>query len=137
MSDLKHWSRSALTNLKQEMDHLFEDLYGDLGLSGVPTPGGELSLALEEHCVVVRLPLPGFSPEDVSLSVDEKSLLLTGTREVAGAHGSKTTSFRRRVALPYRIEPNSATAEYQDGVLTIRLPRCQGPDCRSIAIRCD
>jgi HSP20 family protein len=78
----------------------------------------------------VAAELPGLSPNDVQIEVDNDSLILRGERQVereadqGGVHVSERQfgSFYRRIPLPEGADPGQAKATFRDGVLEIVMP---------------
>ncbi len=81
--------------------------------------------------LVVRASLPGVRPEDVSISVLDKSLTikaaLNDEDDIRGAtylrHERKATAFVRSLTLPMAVDAARAEARYKNGVLTLTLPK--------------
>src|ERR1051325_8280147 len=77
------------------------------------------------------LSLPGTVEEDIELSVEEGLLVIRGEREAPydpeQARGHKAEwrygRFERRFRLPYEFDPESLTATYRWGVLTVVIPK--------------
>ncbi|MFQ6062644.1 MAG: archaeal heat shock protein Hsp20, partial [Methanosarcinales archaeon] len=59
--------------------------------------------------------MPGVEREDISLDCSETSL------EIYASHGDK--KYSKHVELPSKVDPNSATATYKNGVLEVILKR--------------
>lgn len=81
--------------------------------------------------LVVRIDLPGVRPEDVELSVHENVLVVTGERHFEedgvedGAFLRRERGyghFERQVLLAEGIDVKAITADFDLGVLTIRIP---------------
>jgi len=89
---------------------------------------------------VIRIEVPGISPEDLSVTVDgnlltiraiNRSIPLPG-QEDGSARGVAT--YERAFTLPSSVDPDKISARYQHGVLEIRLPHAQGRGGRQIPI---
>lgn len=82
---------------------------------------------------LVKFDLAGVRPEDVSLTVQGRRLLVRGSRrdccvgETCGQYQMEIaySHFERTVALPEEIEPGRLVAEYHDGMLLVRLERAR------------
>jgi HSP20 family molecular chaperone IbpA len=72
--------------------------------------------------------LPGVSPQEISLEVDDRLLTLS-----AGGNEDTPPRWSRRFTLTPDIDPDQIAAEHRDGVLTVRLPRAPKP-ARRIAV---
>lgn len=73
--------------------------------------------------------LPGVNPDDVSIEVNDQMLTVSGTRvpsaEAGKAHQVERPfgSFVRNLSLPKGIESDTITADYAQGVLTLKVPK--------------
>ncbi len=81
----------------------------------------------EDGYYVLRAELPGLDPDrDVSVSVDEGVLTITAERTETFKERQRSEfyygSMTRSVRLPKGADGDDVTAEYADGVLTVRVP---------------
>ncbi|MEU2912745.1 Hsp20/alpha crystallin family protein [Streptomyces massasporeus] len=109
------------------------DLFGwvETGLPGAHVAPGLHGIRIEEHLgdgtYVVRAELPGVDPDkDVEITVEEGLLTLRAERTEQTTEKHRTEfrygTFARAVRLPSGARGDEATAEYEDGVLTITVP---------------
>ena len=125
MADLKRWSRDEITRMRREMDRLFDELCSDFDLPVmVCRMAGDLCLREEDDILVVRLELGNMNPDNVNVSVRERRLVISAesARETPSQRQSQT--FRKELRLPCAIDPSGVKAEFKDGVLEVRLPKC-------------
>ncbi|RKU25169.1 heat-shock protein [Candidatus Poribacteria bacterium] len=92
----------------------------------------------------VRAELPGVSKDDVSISVKDNLLTITGEKhqdseETRNYHRKETRfgSFERVFYLPPKVEPDNINAEFRDGVLTLSIPKPEEVKPREIQIGSD
>jgi HSP20 family protein len=84
-----------------------------------------------ENELVLSFDLPGISEDKVSVELDDNVLTVSGERERAQEHSSERFyrferrfgSFSRSVTLPAGVTENDIAANYNDGVLEIRVPK--------------
>jgi len=134
-----------MTSLRDAMDRLFEDSF-------VRAPRlwpriGEWELPIDMHQtasdVVVKASLPGFKPEEVDISI-------TGdTRTIKGAHKEEQEvkeenylykerhygTFSRSVLIPVQVKSDKAEAVFEDGVLTLTLPKAEEVKPKQIKVK--
>ena len=135
-------------SFRSEFDQFFESFFRDpLGLAevsfGTAPWAPSLDVSESEKEVTVRAELPGVKPEDLDISVAGNMLVLAGEkkesseREAEGFYCAERRfgSFRRAVRLPTEVDADKVTAEYQDGVLTIRLQKSELVQARRIAVQ--
>ncbi|MCB9883295.1 MAG: Hsp20/alpha crystallin family protein [Planctomycetes bacterium] len=92
----------------------------------------------------LQLDLPGLTKEDVKIELEDRLLTISGERKfvqdepkdsgfhrVERSYGSFTRSFR----LPDVVDGQQATATFENGVLTVTLPKSEDKKSRSIEIR--
>jgi HSP20 family protein len=78
---------------------------------------------------VVRLELPGLSPEDISVESEGETLTVCGKRETGAVAASVhrldrwSGEFSRSLQLPADLDLDAAKATYERGILTIEIPR--------------
>lgn len=72
--------------------------------------------------VYARLELPGFKKEEMSVQL-ENSVLTVSVERKAAKEDDETISFERSVTIPEGVEADKVSAKYEDGVLTVTLPK--------------
>jgi HSP20 family protein len=79
--------------------------------------------------LLVRADLPGLRKEDLRISVEDNALILEGERKIekednqSGIYRSERSygKFRRVILLPDGVDPDSAKAQFNDGVLEVSI----------------
>jgi len=92
--------------------------------------------------LVLRLELAGVAASDVSLTLAGNELIIRGRRLPPPSAGIQRFihlemtfgSFARRFTLPIAVDPQRVEAQYNDGVLEVRLPR-RTPRTRKIPVK--
>jgi HSP20 family protein len=144
MSNLTRWEpiREMMT-LRQAMDQLFDDAFTRpheiSGVSLIPA----IDMYQNNDELVVKANLPGLTADDVQISVASGVLTLRGEfkqeneREEATYHviERRTGNFERSVTLPTEVQTEKAKADFQDGVLTISLPKAEAVKPKTITIK--
>lgn len=84
----------------------------------------------------VRAELPGVNRADIAVEIADDTLNLTVTQKAPGANGEGETSskFSRAVSLNDSVQTDKVTAAYENGVLTVTLPKAEAAKPRQIAI---
>ncbi|HYA00209.1 MAG TPA: Hsp20/alpha crystallin family protein [Candidatus Binatia bacterium] len=131
---LIRWSPyGELTSLHDQMDQLFQQVFGE-PLSrhdGGDQVGLPVDIRQTESAYVLEASVPGFAPEQVELTFDNGILTIRGQRrdESESKHGEyvrrerRSASVFRQVSLPSEVEPDGITASFENGVLTVTVPR--------------
>jgi HSP20 family protein len=131
--------------MRREMDELFGDVL-DRGMSprrrGGFSPAVDVYYSSDPPRAVVRADLAGIDPNEVSLEIRGRELVLSGHRDPEAGedrvyqqleieHGP----FRRVVPLGADVDADAADARYEDGILTVELPLARPATTRSVPIR--
>jgi HSP20 family protein len=136
-----------LVSLRSAMDRLFEDSFVRPRFGWITTGSGETSsLALDAQLgkdeLTIQAALPGVSPEDVDITIENGTLTIAGETRAASRDETdqyllqeiRRGAFSRSVALPEGLEPDRATASFEHGVLTLHIPRAEQVKPRTIRI---
>jgi len=134
MSNLIRWepAREMMT-LREAMDRLFDDAFTrPLSLrEGWSAPAIDMYQTDDE--IVVKAALPGIKPDEVQINITGEVLTLKG--EVKQEQEKKEKAwhireqrwgaFERSVILPTDVVSDKAKAEFENGTLTITLPKAE------------
>lgn len=124
-----------MISLRDAMNRLFEDSF--VRPFNFPTllEGGMPAVDLidAKDDVIVRATLPGVKPEDLDVTITGDALTIKG--EVKSEQKSEGTnyirqerrfgSFERTLALPTQVVADKARTEFENGVLTLTLPKAE------------
>jgi HSP20 family protein len=91
-----------------------------------------LDVTEAENDFVVQASLPGIKPEDVQTTVLGDTLTIRGESRVEEENGHnwllrerRSGSFQRSVSMGTPIDADMASAHFEDGVLTLTLPKSE------------
>lgn len=144
MSNLIRWepAREMMT-LREAMDRLFDDAFtrplGQFNDGSVPA----IDMYQTDSQVVVKAAIPGYKAEDVQINVTGDVLSLRGEMRQTEEKEEKAWqmreqrygSFERSVMLPAPVSTDKAQAEFEDGILTITLPKVEEARPRTISVK--
>jgi len=113
-------------SLLSEMDRIFER-----GVTAAPTWAPRLDAFDREKELVIRVELPGVRPEDVDITVEDRTLTISGKRQFEetveqGSYHRReifTGEFKRTLVLPEGLNAEEITAKAENGLLSVILPR--------------
>jgi HSP20 family protein len=125
-----------IEELFDRMSREFEDLGGGIGVkTDVGGSGIKVDIAEDDDAVTVTADLPGFDREDIDVAVEDNVLTIAAEHEEETEEGEEEAEYHRRerrrrsvsrrVRIPNAGEADEASAEYQNGVLTITLPKVE------------
>jgi HSP20 family protein len=132
-----------LSVLQDRVNRLFGDAYGarEEGVLSNWVPAVDI-FENEKKELVLKAELPEVKKEDVSVTVENNTLTLSGERkfdsEVKKEHYHRIEraygSFSRSFSLPATVDTGKIAADFKNGVLTVRLPFREEAKPRSISI---
>ena len=101
-----------------------------------------LDVVEEKDEILVRATVPGINPDDLEVQIEEGVLTIRGqTREEHEAkdgnyllHERRTGTFYRALRLPDTVDTDKAQPRYENGVLTIALPKLETKKTRQLKI---
>jgi HSP20 family protein len=108
------------------------------------TPNVDVYYCGDPQRAVVKVDLAGVKLEEVGIEVGSRQLAIVGERQLQEAEGRvyqqveiPSGPFRRVVELQVDVDPEGATANYEDGVLRIDLPLRDPGTTRRVPIERD
>ena len=135
-----------LTTLQNEMNRLFSTFFDN------PAGGGNgqslrrwvpaMDLVETDDHFVLKADLPGLGADDVNIEVEDNVLTVSGERKVeheASREGfyrveRASGSFRRSLTLPEGVKLEHIAANFDKGVLEIRIPKPEERKPRKVSI---
>jgi len=128
-----------IERLNQMFDHLFT---GEPARSSTWNPAVDIFEKTDE-AVVIKAELPEMKREDIKVTFENNVLTIEGERKVASDvtreqfHRIERQygTFRRSFTLPTSVDASKVDATYQDGVLTVTLPRREDTKPKQIQIK--
>lgn len=137
MTTLVRWEpfREMMT-MRRDMDRLFDSFFNTPSLWR-ENGDGSMSLALDvaeqDDKFLVKASIPGVAPEDIDISLSDNVLTIKGeSRQETEKEGEKYHlrerrfgSFMRSLTLPNTVKGDEVEATYEDGVLTLAIPKAE------------
>jgi len=133
--------------LRDRMDRLFESVFGEPWRDfGSETTGGwipDIDVKEREKSIEVRAEVPGMDPKDIEISVQGDVLTISGEKKVEKEEKQENYycsecrygAFHRTVDLPEGADPDKVTAEYDKGVLQIRIAKKEGVVPKRVTVK--
>jgi HSP20 family protein len=130
-----------LNDLRDEIDRIFEAPLARTSefLGWAPA----FDVYEEKDNFIVKAELPGLKKEDINVSLQDGSLIISGERKSEtkseGAEVYRAEryfgKFQRSVSLPTPVAANAVAAEYKDGILTVTLPKSEEAKPKQIEVK--
>jgi HSP20 family protein len=117
------FQRSPWSGLENEINHLFASALSDFG--GVAANRFPVDLYEDQNNTYVRAALPGVNRDDINVEVTDGYLTLSASRKPVDGDDKPAESsvFHRAVSLPDDVQTDKIGATYENGVLTVTLPK--------------
>jgi HSP20 family protein len=132
-----------LFSLRRAMDRLFDEdlrprVWRPLTLGAEPA----LDITTTPDELVVKASLPGWNPEDVEITLTGSTLTISGEMKEETRREEESWvlneirrgSFSRTLELPEGLVGDRATANYDHGILTLRIPKAEEVKPKQIKI---
>ncbi len=121
--------------LRQAMDRLFEDAMVNTSRTWDGRRGGYLPLDIytTKDAIVIRASVPGVNPDDVEITVEGSTVMIRGETKPAKVEDGATWlvqehrhgSFARTIDLAMPVQADKADAKFEDGILTLTMPKAE------------
>jgi HSP20 family protein len=133
------FSRSPWAGLETEIDRLFA--------ASLPAAAGArfpVDLYEDPNNAYVRAELPGVSRDDIQVEMTDGTLTITAVRktpstgsgEASATEGQaeQSSTFSRSLTIPAEISADQVSAAYENGVLTVTLPKREEAKPKKITV---
>ena len=128
--------------LRREIDRLFEDTFGRGDAMTAWSPAVDVKESDKE--LRLEIELPGIKPEEVELTAENGVLTVRGEKRGERKEGDEESryhlversygSFMRSFQLPKGLDESKIQADYNDGILTVHIPKAALPQPKKIQI---
>ncbi|WP_269522806.1 Hsp20/alpha crystallin family protein [Coraliomargarita parva] len=115
----------------QRFGNLFDDFFGSNAGFGQPSA----DLYEDDHNYYVRMELPGVKKDTIDLELENAVLTISSAHEAKDKDTEESYSFQRSISVPDGVEVGKVTAAYEDGILTITMPKAEARKPRQITIK--
>jgi HSP20 family protein len=145
-----------VAGLHSTIDRLFSDMFGeanvgtsrddqsgDSGGYDMPTFHLPVNIVDTEQGYRIQAPVPGFRPEDVEVTFSDGVLTINAKRseEQTRQEGNYLRrevgfgNYWRQIALPGDVRADDIRATFDNGVLTVEVPRAPKPEPKKIEVK--
>jgi len=136
-----------VSNLERRINRLFGDALSNFdwqyrdnaGAAWVPP----VDIFEEPDALRITAEVPGVSPDNLKISLENNVLSIHGTKEQVAQERSERVhryertygAFERSFTLPATVDANNIKASYEHGVLTLTLPKVEKAKPRQIEVK--
>ena len=144
MSNLIRWEPvREMISLREAMDRLFDEAFTQPFGARTSWSAPAIDMYQTDDEVVVKAAIPGLKADDVQISVTGDTLTLRGEYKDKGEASEKAYHIRERrygifersLQLPMTVVADKAKAEFEDGILTISLPKAEEVRPKTITVK--
>lgn len=143
-NSMSRWNPTAAYFNREPFFKLFDTFLGDLQGEDVTNRGWVPPVDIQETEEGYRLlaELPGLTKDDITITLENNVLRLSGERKFEkdtkkeSYHRIERTygAFSRAFALPHQVNGEGVQAAFENGVLTITVPKAEQAKPRKISI---
>lgn len=127
-----------MTQAQSQLNRLVDQVWGGRQESWLPA----VDVFDKKDAVVLKAELPGMDSDDIQIEVDDNVLTIKGERkfeeEVEDERYYRVErrygSFQRSIALPQGVLADQIKAGYEDGILTVTVPKAEEQKPRRIQV---
>jgi len=143
MNNVTRWNPfREIAEMQRQFDRAFDDVWSNtesrLNTNWMPIDVSET----EEHYTVVA-DLPGLNVEDINVNFHDGALTITGEVNRKDVNEGDQMlvrertygKFNRRINLPMSVDADNIVAAYDEGVLTLTLPKAESAKPRQIEVK--
>ncbi len=120
---------SVWSGLESEVDRLFESALANFSAPGYAA-GFPVDLYEDKDNTYVRAELPGVARDAINIEMVDGYLNISASRK----QGEESFGINRSISIPEAVQADKVSAAYENGVLTVTLPKQEQAKPRKIAI---
>ena len=141
MSLIRYEPWSLVRRVRSDLDRMFETSGATREASASWYPAVDIREEAERF--VLRADLPGLSPEDIAISLEDGILTLKGERELEQREADEgyrrveriSGRFERRFTLPEGVDAEGIGATSNNGVLEVSIPKPPQAEPRKVTVQ--
>ncbi len=131
-----------MLNLRRTVDRLFDNANPDHEWQPMQW-GLAVDVVENKDDFVIKASVPGINPDDLDISYSDDTLTIKGEiksdkdyqEDQYHLRERRYGSFARSISLPTKIKGDAIEASYQNGVITLRLPKSEEVKPKRIPIK--
>lgn len=137
--------RITVVRPSQIFDTFLDEFFNTSGLNTFMSSQLDVDMFETEHNVTIKAKAPGYKESDVSITTEDNVLTIEGKVDSEKEEKDdnkkyhikeiRSESFIRSISLPTRVDAEKAEATFENGVITIVLPKMEEVKPKTIAIK--
>jgi HSP20 family protein len=149
MANLTHWNPFKPLTRLESRSPVFEDFFRDFGLrprwQEMEAPDMRIDVVENDQAYAVKAEIPGAEKNDIDVSIDGNQVSITAEVKRESKNKNKDDErdiymeryygqFYRSFSLPNEVDSSKANAHYENGVLTLTLPKKGNGNARKLTV---
>ena len=127
-------------DLFDQMSRMLTSAFPDVARVSVQSWSPPVDIQETDDAYVVEADVPGVRPEDVTIELEGRELRITGEYGTEEGDGDaqrirRTGRFDYRITLPGEVNSEATTANLENGVLRLRLPKASSSRRQRITVQ--
>jgi HSP20 family protein len=119
------WKNAGLSpwaGLEDEIDQLVSSTFAALNAT---QPGRQFAVGLyqDRENAYVRAELPGLNRDEINVEMVDGNLQISAARKQPRNGSEESFSVSRTIGIPDDVHPDRVSAAYENGILTVTLPK--------------
>jgi len=137
--------RITVVRPSQIFDTFLDEFFNTTGLSTIMASQVDVDMFETKSDITVKAKAPGCKEEDVSITTEDNILTIEGKINLESEESNndkkyhikeiKSESFVRAIPLPSKVDAEKAEATFENGVITITLPKMEEVKQKTISIK--
>ena len=128
-----------MTSVQNQFNRLMDQMWGGRQESWLPA----VDVFDKQDSVVLKAELAGMDPDDIEIEVEDNVLTIKGERKFQETVDEERYyrverrygSFQRSLALPQGVKADEIQAAYDDGILTVTVPKAEEEKPKKIEVK--
>ena len=143
MANLIRWDPlREMAEMRGLMDRAFDNFFSRSPVSYEGVGVVDINMLQTDNDVVINASIPGVKPDDINISITGDNLTIRGEIQEdeefkdANYHIKEFRygNFSRSIPLPSKVDTDKAKAEFENGVLTLTLPKVEEVKPKTITV---
>ena len=144
MANLIRWDPvREMASMRDAMDQVFEAFFSRKPANYEGYGAIDMNMVQTDDAVIIKASVSGVKPEDINISITGDTLTIRGEikedEELKDANyhirEMKYGSFARSILLPNQVISDKSTAEFENGILKLTLPKAEEVKPKTITIK--
>ncbi len=128
-----------MTQVQNQFNRLVDQVWSGRQESWLPA----VDVFDTKDSVVLKAELAGMDPDEIQIEVEDNVLTIKGERKFEETVDEERYyrverrfgSFQRNLALPQGVKPEDISAAYEDGILTVTVPKVEEEKPKRIEVK--